>query len=101
MGFIIFVGVLVGLAFVTFIVGIVKATVRDGRRTGPYSGTHPGRLSTWQSGDAPYDLNTAVPPHGGHHGGGHHHSTHHQHHDSSPAPSHSSHDMGGGGHHHG
>jgi hypothetical protein len=96
MDFIIVVGVLVGLGFVTFIVGIVKATVRGGRPTGPYSGTHPTQLSTWQDGTTtPYDVNTAVPPHSGHHGG------HHQHHDSSPAPTHSSHDMGSGGHHHG
>lgn len=102
MVFIVVVGVLVGLGIVSFLGSIVGTMLRGGRPTGPYSGTHPTQLSTWQQGTTPYDVSTTVPPHGGHHGGGHHHGGHHQHHDFSPAPTHTSHDMGGGGgHHHG
>lgn len=100
MVFIIVVGVLVGLGFVSFFAGIVRSMVRGGRPTGPYSGTHPTQLSAWQQGTTPYGIDTAVPPHGGHHGGGHH-GGHHQHHDIGSTPTHTSHDMGGGGHHHG
>ncbi|MFC1440920.1 hypothetical protein ABUW04_21910 [Streptacidiphilus sp. N1-10] len=97
MVFIIVVGVLVGLAFLNF---IVKSIVRAGRQTRPYADTRRTR-GVWEDGTTPYGIDTAVPPHGGHHGGGHHHGGHHQHHDIGSTPTHTSHDMGGGGHHHG
>jgi hypothetical protein len=91
--------VLVGLGFVTFFVGIIRASVRDARRrTRPYSGTHPTQRSTWQPGTAPYDVSAATAPDSSHHGGHHHGGQ--DHHQPSHTPT-SSPDMGGGMHHHG